>query len=56
MLAILNSELDIVEIWEADRPIIEKELNRPGSKARNVRGQMAISKFKSLAKLIWKNE
>ena len=38
---------------EAKRPDIERELTRPGSKARNVRGSLDVNKFKSIALLKW---
>lgn len=40
-------------IFEARRPDIERELTKPGSKARNERGALAVTKFKSIATLVW---
>ncbi len=53
MLILLDGDFEPLEIYEAKRPDIERELTRPGSKARNVRGSLAVSKFKSIASLIW---
>jgi len=53
MLILMDSDFEPLEIYEAKRPDIERELNRPGSKARNVRGSLGVSKFKSIALLVW---
>lgn len=53
MLILMNSDFEPLEIYEAKRPDIERELIRPGSKARNVRGSLGVSKFKSIALLVW---
>lgn len=53
MLILMDCDFEPLEIYEAERPDIERELNRPGSKARNVRGSLGVSKFKSIALLVW---
>ena len=53
MLILMDDDFEPLEIYEAKRPDIERELNRPGSKARNVRGSLGVSKFKSIALLVW---
>ena len=53
MLILMDGDLEPLEIYEAKRPDIERELTRPGSKARNVRGSLGVSKFKSIALLVW---
>ncbi len=53
MLILLDGDFEPLEIYEAKRPDIERELTRPGSKARNVRGSLSVSKFKSIASLVW---
>ncbi len=40
----------------ADRPAIEAALTRPGSKARNERGSLAITKFISIGRQVWSAE
>jgi len=55
ILVLLNKEYAPFEIYEASRPEIEKEIKRPGSKSRNVKGALGISKFKSIGTLIWSN-
>ena len=53
VLVLLNAELEPTEIYEARRPEIIQALTTPGSKARNERGALSVSKFKSIGKLIW---
>jgi len=53
MLILMDGDFEPLEIYEAKRPDIERELTRPGSKARNVRGSLGVSKFKSIASLVW---
>ncbi len=54
LLVLLDANFDAVEIWEADRAPIAAALTAPGSKARNERGALAVSKFKSLGHRRWK--
>ena len=53
MLILMDADFEPLEIYEAKRPDIERELTRPGSKARNVRGSLSVSKFKSIALRVW---
>ena len=53
MLILMDGDFEPLEIYEAKRPDIERELNRPGSKARNVRGSLGVGKFESIALLVW---
>ncbi len=34
LLALMDRQFTVLEIWEADRAAVDGELNRPGSKAR----------------------
>lgn len=56
MLILMNSDFEPLAIYEAKRSDIERELTKPGSKARNVRGALSVSKFKSIASLVWSNQ
>lgn len=40
-------------ILEPRRSDIERELTKPGSKSRNNRGALAVTKFKSIATVVW---
>jgi len=53
VLVLLDPDFEPFEIYEAGRPEIEQALTAPGSRARNERGQLAISKFKSVGRLVW---
>ncbi len=56
VLVLMNEEYEAVEIWEAPRDRIEARLRAPGSKARNERGSMGVSQFKSIAEKVWPNQ
>jgi hypothetical protein len=53
LLVLLNQDFDATAIYEADRPAVVAALEFPGSTARNVRGALAVSKFKSIGRLRW---
>jgi hypothetical protein len=53
LLVLLDERFEATAIYEADRASVENALTVPGSKARNVRGQLTVSKFKSIGKKIW---
>ena len=44
-LVILTPSFDVTGIYEADRAAIEAELKKPGRRARNERGALAINQF-----------
>lgn len=54
LMVLLDENLDAVEIFEAERPAVIAALEAPGSRARNERGAMAVSKFKSIGRLRWR--
>ncbi len=56
VLILMTIKYEPIEIWEADRSDVERELLKPGSKARNVRGALSVAKFKSIAALKWSSE
>jgi len=53
VLVLMDEDLEPVGIFEADRTSIEEALTAPGSEARNKRGQLGISKFKSIGNQVW---
>lgn len=53
ILVLLDEQFQPIQIWEAERSPIEQALKAPGSKARNERGALSVSKFKRIGKLIW---
>ncbi|SRR6266481_8651009 len=54
LMVLLDENFDALEIHEAERADILKALSAPGSKARNERGALGVSKFKSIGKLRWR--
>lgn len=53
LLVLLDPRFEATAIYEADRPELEAALLAPGSKARNERGALAVSKFKAIGTLRW---
>jgi len=53
MLVLMDDAFEPQAIYEAKRADIERELAKPGSKGRNVRGVLAVSKFKAIGSLVW---
>lgn len=53
LMVLLDEDFDAIEIYEADRDAIVAALSAPGSKARNERGALAVSKFRSIGRKIW---
>lgn len=53
LLVLLDENLDATSIYEAPRGAVVDALKAPGSKSRNERGALGVSKFKSLAILRW---
>jgi hypothetical protein len=51
MLVLLDLAFDPVEVWEAPFSKVVEELGRPGKAME--RGQLGISKFKTLARRTW---
>lgn len=53
LLVLMDELFEPVAIFEADRAAIEAALLQPGSKARNERGALAITKFRSIGRQVW---
>ncbi|MBL0143858.1 MAG: hypothetical protein IPP91_17575 [Betaproteobacteria bacterium] len=53
LLVLLDSDFEPTAIFEASRTAIESALKAPGSKARNERGALSVSKFKAIGQKIW---
>lgn len=53
MLVLMNERFEPLWIYEADRAPIEAAILKPGSKSRNERGALAITKFKSIGRQVW---
>jgi hypothetical protein len=53
LLVLLDENFNATSIYEADREDVLRVLAEPGSKSRNERGALGVSKFKSIARLRW---
>jgi hypothetical protein len=53
LLVLLDENLQPTAVYEADRAAVENALRAPGSKARNERGALSVSKFKSIGSKVW---
>jgi len=53
LLLLMDENLTTLEIWKADCAAVFKALDAPGSKARKDRGDLAVSKFKSIGTPVW---
>ncbi|WP_247309360.1 DUF6998 domain-containing protein [Ralstonia pseudosolanacearum] len=53
LLVLLDSDFEPIAIYEARHAAIEEALTLAGSKARNERGAMSVSKFRSVGRKIW---
>jgi hypothetical protein len=56
LLVLMDEDFEVSAIWEAAREPVTREILLPGSKARNERGSLSISKFKSIGDLVWSRE
>lgn len=54
LLVLLDEALDAVAIYEAPRSEVVAALDAPGSKSRNDRRALAVSKFKAIGRVLWK--
>ena len=53
LLVLMDKSFQTLEIWEAGRNAVTEALQAPGSKARNERGVLAVSKFKKNGRLAY---
>ena len=53
LMVLLDENFEATAIYEALRANVLKALSEPGSRARNERGALTISKFKAIGKLRW---
>lgn len=55
MLVLLDERFNPTAIHEAERAPIEAALRKPGSRARNERGALAVSDFIRIGREVWKS-
>jgi hypothetical protein len=56
LLVMLDEHFDPTAMCEADRPAVISAITAPGSKARNERGALSVSKFRSIGRLRWQKD
>lgn len=56
LLVLLDESFDTISIHEAARQDVLRALAVPGSRSRNERGALSVSKFKSIGKTVWLRE
>jgi hypothetical protein len=56
LMVLLDENFDAFEIHEAPRAAVLAALAAPGSKARNERGALSVSKFKRIGKVRWQRD
>lgn len=54
LLVLLDGNYEAFAIYEAERESVIAALTAPGSRSRNERGAMAVSKFKAIGKVRWR--
>jgi hypothetical protein len=54
LLVLLDANLEPFAMYEASRRVVRGALLRPGSRARNDRGALSVSQFRSIARLVWR--
>lgn len=53
LLVLLNEDLEATEIHEASFDAVSAALTAPGSRSRNERGALGVSKFKAIGRRVW---
>ncbi len=53
LLVLMDEDLEVQNMYEATRSEIENALLAPGSKSRNERGALSVSKFKAIGHEVW---
>jgi hypothetical protein len=54
LLVLLDEHFDATAVYEADRAPVIAALQAPGSRARNQRGALAVSKFRRIGREVWR--
>lgn len=56
LLVLLDSDFNAYAMYEASRDAVVTALTKPGSKARNERGALAIRQFMAISSLRWQRQ
>lgn len=52
-LVLMDQDFEPQAIYEAPRDPVEREIRRPGSRARNERGALSVQVFKAIGRQVW---
>lgn len=53
VLVVLDENLEVKSIYEAEKAKVKGKLDEPGSEARNKKRTLSVGQFISIAKLVW---
>jgi hypothetical protein len=53
LLVLMSPDFEPSAIYEAERADVIAALTKPGSKARNERGALSVTKFKAISRQVW---
>jgi hypothetical protein len=53
LLVLMDEKLNATAIYEASRRAVVAALTAPGSKSRNERRALPVTKFKQIGRLVW---
>ena len=56
LMVLLDEDLEVTSIHKTKRDKVKEVLEKPGSKARNIRGQLSVSQFRAISQEIWNRE
>jgi len=53
ILVLMDEDYNATEIIEAERRAVTRALTAPGSKSRNERGALGVTKFRAIGRRVW---
>ena len=53
LMVLMDQSLQTLEVWRAERDAVVTALTTPGSRARNERGALSVSKFRQIGTRVW---
>lgn len=56
VLVLMDENLAPVEIYEAERELLENALEQSGGTSKNKRGAMSVAKFRIISRLVWSRD
>lgn len=56
VLVLMDAQFEPLEIYQANRQVIEESLSSTANNRRDRRGAMSVARFKNIARLVWSRE